>query len=414
MGPRGISSLLGALALMLASMLEGCPSSTHDDDGGDDDTTPDADDDTDGDDDTGDDDDTTGFELVVGPEETASGVTGLSRPSLALDSLGQPHVVADRGNPQVYILHRLGGDWQEELFAEWTAQIDASRVYLPHIEIDGSDRAWVSAWLGIKDGGTMQGQGVWLVSDVATQPQAAFLGLANSGTKNGNLALDPIEPGRATVMAKTGYYEVFDTGGSTGESGQFAIGDSGEKLRFLIRPRDGEAGIWHAVMSGYSQEPARYRNSTMAERVTWADNAVYDNMGEDMLHPGLGLDGEDPLVGYMAIRYQPGVVLNVWDGQAMVFDPADLPVLDPAPASHGNGGERFGPQFAPAPGRGSFVCWTSGDGMVWISRVMPDGSWDEPLPIAEGSSCTITAGSDGALHMAYVRDQLRYRRIDVN
>ena len=411
MESRSIPAVLAAFALILA----GCPSTAHDDDGGDDDITV-EDDDTEGDDDSepGDDDDTTGFELSVGPEETASGVSGLSRPSLALDSLGQPHIVADMGNPQVYILHRLGGDWQEELFAEWTAQIDASRVYLPHIEIDGSDRAWVSAWLGIKDGGTMQGQGVWLVSDVATQPQSAFLGVANSGTKNGNLALDPADPGRAVVMAKTGLYEIFDTGGSAGESGQFDMGDTGEKLRFLIRPQEGEVGIWHAVMSGYSLEPARYRNSAMAERVTWADNGVYDNMGEDMLHPGLGLDGEDPLVGYMAIRYEPGVVLNVWDGSSLVFDPASLPVLDPSPASHGNGGERFGPQFAPAPGRGAFVCWTGGDGMVRLSRLTPEGLWDDPLSVAEGASCTITAGSDGALHMAYIRDQLRYRRIDVH
>jgi len=398
---------------VLLSVLVGCSTALHDDDAvGDDDET--AGDDDSGDDDTSTgDDDTTGFELVVGPEETASAVTGLTRPSLALDSLGQPHIVADKGNPQVYILHRLGGDWQEELFAEWTAQIDASRVYLPHLEIDGSDRAWVSAWLGIKDGGTMQGQAVWLVTDVATQPQSSYLGLANSGTKNGNLALDPADPGRAVVMAKTGLYEVFDTEGSTGETGQFDIGGSGEKLRFLIRPREGQAGIWHAVMSGYSQESSRYRNSTMAERITWADYDAYDTMGEDMLHPGLGLDGDDPLVGYMAIRYQPGVVFNVWDGEALVFDPADLPVLDPSPASHGNGGERFGPQFAPAPGRGAFVCWTGGDGTVQLSRIVPDGGWDEPLGVAEGSSCTLAAGPDGTLHLAYVRDQMRYRKIEV-
>ncbi len=409
MGSPRFASTVAALALAVS----GCPSPVHDDDRGDDDSSPWDDDDTVGDDDITGDDDTTGFEIEIGPEETASQLTGLSRPSLALDSLGQPHVVADKGNPQVYILHRLGGDWQEELFAEWTAQVDASRVYLPHIEIDGSDRAWVSAWLGIKDGGTMQGQGVWLVTDVSTQPQTTFLGPANSGTKNGNLALDPGDPGRAVVMAKTGLYEVFDSGGATGEHGQFDIGDSGEKLRFLIRPREGEAGIWHAVMSGYSLEPARYRNSAMEERVTWADNGVYDTMGEDMLHPGLGLDGEDPQVGYMAIRYPPGVVFNVWNGSAMVFDPTALPVLDPSPASNGNGGERFGPQFASAPGRGAFVCWTGGDGWIRLSRVVADGSWDDPLSVAEGSSCTITAGPDGALHMAYVRDQLRYRRIDV-
>ncbi|MDP7114181.1 MAG: hypothetical protein QGH45_19575 [Myxococcota bacterium] len=409
------TTVLLTLAATMLLGLSGCPTGLHDDDTGDDDSAA-GDDDSGADDDTtaGDDDDTTGFELSVGPEETASAVSGLSRPSVALDSLGQPHIVADMGNPQVYILHRLGGDWQEELFAEWTAQVDASRVYLPHIEIDGSDRAWVSAWLGVKDGGNTPGQGVWLVTDVASQPESTYLGVANAGTKNGNLALDPADPGRAIVMAKTGLYELFDGGGSTGETGQFAIGDSGEKLRFLVRARDGEPGIWHAVMSGYSLEPSRYRNSGMESRVTWADYDAYDGMGEDMLHPGLGVDGADPWVGYMAIRYHPGVVFNIWDGEGLVFDPSDLPVLDPSPASHSNSGERFGPQFAPAPGRGAFVCWTGGDGWVRLSRLTPDGSRDEPLSVAEGASCTITAGPDGALHMAYVRSQLRYRRIDVH
>lgn len=406
---RVLLAVLGALFVACGSspdtsLDDDCAAGDDDTHGGDDDTS------------TGDDDSepANAFVLTVGPEVVASSVTGLSRPSIALDSLGAPHVVADRGNPQVYILHELGGVWREELFAEWTEEIDASRVYLPHIEIDAADRAWVSAWLGVKDGGTMAGQGVWLITDVSGAPDSRFLGLANSGTKNGNLALDPFEPGIAVVMARSGHWQVWDEAGYTGESGQLDVGDSGEKLRFRIRPREGQGGVWHAVMSGYSLEDSKYRNSEMGERVAWALHSTYDNMGEDMLHPGLGLDGVDPGVAYMAIAYEPGVVVNVWDGETMVFDPAALPVIDPSPAQHGSGLERFGPQWAPAPGHGSFMCWTGGDGWVRVLHVRPDGLVGDPVDVAQGTSCAMTTDRDGHLHMVYVADTLRYRLIQVD
>jgi hypothetical protein len=405
---RGLVPLLGLGWLLVACAGEDPGPPEHDDDSaGDDDT---VGDDTAGDDDT---EPASAFDLVVGEEYTAGVIAGLSRPSIALDSLGQPHIVADNGNPQVYVLHRLGGQWHEELFAEWTAEIDASRVYLPHIEIDAADRAWISAWLGIKDGGTMAGQGVWLVDEVSSTPSSRFLGLANEGTKNGNLALDPGEPGVAAVMTKYGQWQGWDESGYTGESGQLDVGASGEKLRFRIRPRNGQAGVWHAVMSGYSDEDARYRNSEMSERVSWALHSTYDDMGEDMLHPGLGTDGVDPTVGYMSIGYAAGLVLNVWDGDALVYDPAALPVLDPDPAHHASGTERFGPQWTRAPGHGAFMCWTGGDGLIRVTHVLPDGSWHDPVEIGPGITCAMTTGDDGTIHMAYVNDVMRYRRIEV-
>ncbi len=215
-------------------------------------------------------------------------------------------------------------------------------------------------------------------------------------------------------MAKTGLWEKFDIDGATGETGHWDLGATGEKLRFLIRSRDGEPGVWHAVMSGYSKESSRYRSSLMDERVTWASASAYPVMGEDMRHPGLGLDGHDPAVGYMAVCYEPGVVYNVWDGAGLVFDPADLPVLDPSPASHGNGGERFGPQWAPAPGVGAFVCWTGSGGVVRLRHVRPDGSLGDEVEVGAGRQCTAVAGPDGHLRLVYVADGgLRYRTVEV-
>jgi hypothetical protein len=166
-------------------------------------------------------------------------------------------------------------------------------------------------------------------------------------------------------------------------------------------------------MSGYSESPAMYRNSLMNAPVAWASQTVFPEMGGDMIHPGLGLDGADPAVGFMAIRYNPGLLLNVWDGARMVFDPAALPFIDPAPSSDGNGTERFPAQWAPAPGPGAFVCWTGNDKKIHIRHVLPTGVMGDPAVIASGSNCTMVTDTDGNLHMAYVSGGMRYRKVTV-
>jgi len=346
--------------------------------------------------------------LTGGPEEVTSSQTGLSRPSIALDAAGQPHVVADLDNPRVYAYHRIGGSWSGGLFAEPDAVLDAGRIYLPHLEVDGDGRGWVSAWLGIKESGTMQGQAVWRVDGLETSPEATYLGLANSGTKNGNLAVDPSQPGTVVVMSKEGRWQRFDASGPTGDSGSFELGATGEKIRFLIHPDD---GTWHGAMSGYSQEDSRYRSSDLPERITWAKHATYDTMGDDMLHPGLGLDGADPAVAYIGIAYAPGVVINVWDGQQLVFPPDALEVLDDAPASHGSGKERHGPEGTPCKGGGAWVCWTHSDNTIYVQHVAPDGTTGERTALAHGKTCAMATDAEGDVHLVYVDGTLRYREL---
>lgn len=385
-----------------------------DDDQGDDDSA--AVDDDDSSDVPPDDDDTTppptgvvGYE--IGPEETAGNTEGVSRPSVAVDAAGQPHVVADLGNPRVYVYHRYDGQWTEALFAESGGDYDASRVYLPHLEIDPDGRGWVSAWFGVKEWGTMQGQGLWRLDDIADSPDATFVGLANPGFKNGNLCWE--EPGQVVVMTKTGRWERWGTEGATGDSGQLDVGASGEKIHFLIARAPEREPVWHVVMSGYSEQSSAYRSSSSDSYVTWADYASYPEMGEDMRHPGLGVDGADPEVGYMAIGYDAGVVFNVWDGDGLVFDPAALPVLDASPAEHGNGDVRFGPQWAPDPLGGAFLCWTDGSSQVRLAHVDPTGVVGEAVIVSGGRTCAMATDPGGDLHIVYVQGGLRYRRVTV-
>jgi len=105
------------------------------------------------------------------------------------------------------------------------------------------------------------------------------------------------------------------------------------------------------------------------------------------------------------------VVINVWDGEQMAFDPSALPVIDPAPAEDGNGCDRFGPQWAPAAGGGAYLCWSSGDGWIHLTKVLRDGTVGPNLPVTPGSNCAMATDAEGNIHMAYIAGGMRYREI---
>ena len=351
-------------------------------------------------------------ELVIGAEEVAGTFVG-ARPTIALDASGQPHIIADEPGwtDVLYAFHKLGGDWQEEVFAQdnW----GSDRNYLPHMEIDDQDRAWISSWYATTNVEEECGQGVWLLEDMSSAPSEVFHTKIYITWANGNLSIDPYHPDRAVVMARDGAWQAVDDGGSVVDSGQMDLGSTGEKLRFLIAPQTGAEGVWHGVMGGWTESHCAYRNSLMASPVTWASYDVYPIQGEDVRHPSLGLDGADPTVAYMAAAYEPGVVINVWDGNQLVFDPADLPVIDASPATHGNGIDRFGPQWAPAAGGGAWLCWSSDDGRVHLRKVEPDGSLGPDVDVTAGNNCAMATAADGTIHMAYVDAGMRYREISV-
>lgn len=351
----------------------------------------------------------------VGPEEVCGSVIGM-RPSIAVDSSLQPHIITDIGSSSsLYIYHRINGQWSEELFAKGTpgGQYNASRLYMPHIEIDSKDRAWISCKFGCKEWGTMLGQGLWLVGNLKSNPNLIwFRWVTSSETHkgNGNVSIDPFEPDHGVVLATKGRWVKINDNRTLVASGNLNSGDSGEKIRFLISPRAGQVGVWHTVMGGYVKQSSSYQNSlrSPAIPVVWASYSAYPEQESDFKHPGLGIDLANPAACYMGVYYNPGLVINIWTGNGpyngMIFDPNNLPVVDPAATRV----DRFGPQFTPVVGGGAFVAWSRG-GRVKLRYIDLTGAMGPELDICAGKNPSMCTDRNGNIHLAYINNGMRYR-----
>ena len=349
----------------------------------------------------------------IGSEETC-GSFGGDRPSIAVDSLDQPHAVVDRGSGNIlYIYHKIGGQWSESLFAKGTAggTYDASRLYMPHMEIDKKNRAWITCKFGCKDYGKMMGQGLWMLSSVSTTPSQSWFQHLTIHKGNGNVSLDPYRPNECTVLASDGLWERISDKGSKIASGQMSISGTGEKIRFLISPRAGQVGVWHAAMNGWQPSPSAYQNSVRdaagKEQIVWASYSKYPEQGIDMFHPAIGIDLVDPEVCYISAVFSVGPVINVWDGEKLIWGPSSLPVLE----SGGSAGiDRFGPQWAPTRDGGAYVSWTK-DGRIKMRHVNSNGSMGEIVDVCAGRAAAICTDSAGHLHLIYDNGGMRYRKI---
>ncbi|MBN1672364.1 MAG: VCBS repeat-containing protein [Kiritimatiellae bacterium] len=361
----------------------------------------------------------------VGPEESAGTYSG-SRPSIAADTSNQPHIVLDYGSSKyLYIFHRINDRWSQAVFAVGSpgGRYDASRLYMPRIEIDSRDRAWISCKFGCKEYGSMLGQGLWCYQNMSTSPSEKWFRHVCVHKGNGNVSLDRFYPDRGAVLGTLGNWIVLDSSGSTVAIGNMNSGSSGEKIRFRIASYDPptQEGVWHSAMCGYSLQPGSYQNSLRRAQglnpTTWAAYGPYREQGSDFYHPGVGVDKKDPRRAYIACVFNAGLVYNVWDGQRMLFDTSRLPVADPNATFE----IRYDPQWCPAPGDdgGAFLCWTTG-GRIKLVYVAQDGSLTDPFPnqadprdVCLGRSGSICLDNEGNMHLAYINGAIRYRFIQL-
>ncbi len=90
--------------------------------------------------------------LEISPEESCGSFSGV-RPSIDIDSQGQPHVVVDSGHEALgstlMMYNKIGGSWQERVFATRSSEPSVttapSAISQPWVEIDAQDRMWAFA-----------------------------------------------------------------------------------------------------------------------------------------------------------------------------------------------------------------------------------------------------------------------------
>lgn len=347
----------------------------------------------------------------IGAEEVC-GVFNGSRPSIAVTSNGTPCIVIDKGTDDVIqSFNKVNGSWKERELAHGSkgGKYDASRLYMPHVEIDESDRVWVSCKFGCAEYGKMLGQGLWLINDLNTFEPSKFSWITASETHkgNGNVAIDRGRIDMARMLATTGKWLLLNSNMDRIQHGTLPIGESGEKLRGLISPRFNLTGIIHLVSGGYSRQSSSYINDTMTKSIVWANYAQYPEQGNDMAHPGIGIDVTNPNICYISAPYK-GVSINVWNNGALMYSPAALKIID-SKGSMG-GPDRFGPQWAPNISGGAFLTWVNNK-RIKIVKVSKKGKVGAIMDICAGVSPSMCMGKDGTIHLAYVNGGMRYRKL---
>ncbi|MFO7536295.1 MAG: hypothetical protein R6X19_11570 [Kiritimatiellia bacterium] len=361
----------------------------------------------------------------IGEEEVVS-YSYMERPAIAADSLGQPHMVCDAGGDTRFMkYHRIDGAWSGGIFAVGArgGRYDASRLYIGQIEIDSRNRAWISCKFGVKEYGNMYGQGIWLFKNVTTAPKEQFFRFVCVYKGMGVVTTDAKYPDQGVVIGTFGNYAILYSSGQTLGTGSINCGPGGEKVRARIAsfaPRfdpapgtDYPDGIWHTAMNGYSAASSRYQNTARYKAgrgpVEWAAYSAYPQQGSDFSHPGLGVDLVNPQICYLGSVFNGRLCLNIWNGSAMLFPSANLKVID----FNATYEVRHGPSFAPAPGGGTFVFWTSA-GRIKAAFVSPAGEVSPPVDITAGRSPAATTDRFGNLHLAYYSGGARYRQILVS
>jgi hypothetical protein len=407
---------IASLGLVIALIACGDPSD-DDDHSSDDDSGAPSDDDSaaPSDDDDDDTEDTIRTEIDVVGGEVAIGVTsGFRSITIDVDLAGQPHVIVENYTAGLCAYHKLGGDWQAE--EPWF--VPGGAMGSVHMEIDASDRAWVSFTTFLAGDADVTGEWVSLLTDMSHAPTQAWAENIRPYTGfSGNLSIDPYYPDDAVRMGGQPHPTYrFDAQGNYEQDITLSPGDSGEGIRFRIAPAYGgsQPGVWHAATGIWNLggNDGGYHNTTRLGQslgpIAWLSH-TYPQWG-DSHYPSVGVDLEDPQVAYLAGSYE-GLLINIFDGEQMMF-PIDAAFqVAPDIAEYGNGVERFTPIWAAARGGGSFLCWTGADGQVKLTYVSPLGP-DHFGPITDvgpGSRCAIATDDTGDLHMAYDNGGVRYR-----
>jgi hypothetical protein len=386
--------------------------------------------------------------LSIGAAETCGSFAGV-RPTIDVDSQGQPHVVVDAGHTALgrtlAMFSRINGSWQTPASGPTTEGYSPSSMSQPWLEIDANDRLWLFAQFFTAGNLGQSGHGIWCYENITTGPTRSpvFGSSINGGTGfikytvgpgwgPGNISIDPYltqtENAGVYIGSINGSYERFQysRAATIVESGYNGPRLSGEKYRFRIAPREDQKGVYHGVMNGSLALSSAYWNSEIRTEIVWADVNSYYHQGDDHNHAGVCGDLANPSIGYMAAVFesshdghttiQPGLNFNVWTGSDMVYNKPNnrrLGLLD----SNAEFIHRYAPAMTPAHGDGGgcWLAWGDRSHQIWLGYIDQAGQVGDKQRVAHGSTCAINTDADGNIHLAYLDGGVvKYREITVS
>lgn len=358
----------------------------------------------------------------VSIEEILPGGAPGVRSHIAVDTRGQPHVFADiLSNRGMRRWHRINGVWQHgyNSYPNQTAQ-----WYNPHVEINTNNQLWVSGvrWWS-------EAMRVMVFNNVSVSPTLVTSFPTKGGYDGlpvGNVSINIYTNNVATVYGGNGgFYERYQLSGSIVSpvsKGSLNAGAGGEKNFYWVSrapayPHSitGTRRVEHACTDwSYNNS---VRNDLGLNKVVWCDSGSYA-IGNDGAYPMLVSDNVQPLTAYLAHGFIGGrVVLNIWKGTNFVRSSSNLILVDPAGSS---GMRRFAVQMAPANKGGAWICYQSA-GKIRV-KYIPSTAVN-PGDIGAigsgqgiefpGSLGSIAVGTNGNVHVTYINNGRKYRRITV-
>jgi hypothetical protein len=369
--------------------------------------------------------------LTVGNEEDTGGV-GLMKPKVVVDSLNQPHIGSlnePAGNSKsIFLYNKINGLWVGGLFADMSEFNPKGNDFnTPDFEIDQNDYGWISSGVF----GDAMGIALFAIKNISGNPEKKYIPVSFAGRRAYSLGGwgEDMSVDFFTGTAYVGYggdmVEINNLGVKLRQGG-FDMGGGGEKTELKVSGNEETGTVVHGAYGGCcgyccgnDDDSSAYKNSVMDSKglnqKVWAKCwGYYDEQGDDNRWFSLGNDLANPEVAYMITTFNDGVVMNIWDGQHMVFNTGGLPVIDSSPALHGNGLRRYTPSLAPAINGGTYICWTGGDNMIKLKYVTSSGAFSNTVVLSSGSNCGIATDSQGNLHVAYINNGLKYRKVLTN
>ena len=328
------------------------------------------------------------------------------RMSIAVDGRGQPHIVCDSGGEPVnYFFDRIDNDW---IPSRYDSGGSTQQSYNPYIRINDKNQMFISIVKWYSDG-----MGLMARLDAAFEPTDVIAYMpTQGGMPAGSLpvGLCDIEPGTENEVivyaGNGGFWEQYKLEGQRLipiASGMLSCGRGGEKNGFDIA----KTGVWH-VCSDWSYN----NNSRDFGAINWLDVDTYiDWIGHDQCYPTVIGDSSERDTAYLLTDLTqfggPGLMYQIYRNGQFVAPLNELLNLDPEGTS---GSMRYPPQACASNRTGIYVAYQAGHNTK-VQYIEPDGTTFFIKEFA-GSRPTITVDADEKLHICYIKDGIRYRKID--